>query len=243
MPANELEVFEVVKVNRRDIHGAPYNPRKITEGNRKRLKAGLKTYGNVQPIVVNKPTMNIVGGHKRLNEFDDLLRRPDYELTVAMINVSEKDEAAINVLLNNESVMGTWDIPALQNIKELYPDINYEDMGFDQSDINVMLLETSQENFDLVSDVVSEAKKEVKNAESYREAKKNQREAIKEAKEAGEADVTSIDYVIQIVFPNNHEKHEFMRKIHKPEKETYLKSSILLDIYNHVYDISVFGGE
>jgi hypothetical protein len=187
--------------------------------------------------------MNIVGGHKRLGEFDDIIRKPDYELTVSMINVSEKDEAAINVLLNNLSAMGEWDIPALQNIKEMYPDMDYEaDMGFDQSDIAVMLLETAKEDFDLITDVVSEAKKE-KKSEDYREAKKNQREAIKEAKAAGEADVTSIDYVIQIVFPNNHEKHEFMRKIRKPEKETYLKSSILLDIYNHVYDISVFGGK
>jgi hypothetical protein len=230
MPVNKLENFTIEIVNRSDIHGADYNPRKITESARKKLRQGLKKYGLVQPIIVNKQTMNIVGGHQRINEMDTIIRKPDYQLSVAMINVSEKDEVGLNGFLNNQSAMGEWDITALQDIKELYPDMDYEaDMGFDQSDIDVMLLENAQDDFDLVSNTVSEAKKEAKNTETdYREAKKRQRETIKEAKAAGEADVTSVDYVIQIVFPNNHEKHEFMKKIRKPEKDTYLKSSIYL---------------
>jgi 23S rRNA G2445 N2-methylase RlmL len=132
MPANKLENFTIEIVNRRDIHGADYNPRKTTESARKKLRAGLKKYGLVQPIVVNKQTMNIVGGHQRINEMDTIIRKPDYQLSVAMINVSEKDEVGLNVFLNNQSAMGEWDITALQVIKELYPDIDYEaDMGFD----------------------------------------------------------------------------------------------------------------
>lgn len=246
MKANKLENFTIEQINRQDIRGADYNPRKITESARKKLKQGIKRWGAVQPIVVNKRTMTIVGGHQRIQAMDDILRKDNYELSVAMIDVDEKDEVSLNVFLNNSNAQGEWDILALQSIKDAFTDIDFEsDLGFDQSDIDILLYDDKreeQEEFDIMTDVVSKAKKDNK-TEEYREAKKKARQDIKEAKEAGEADVTSIDYVIQIVFPNNHEKHEFMRKIRKDPKEKYLKSSILLDIYNHVYDISVFGGK
>jgi len=241
MGANQLENFEIVKVNRRDIHGADYNPRKISESARKKLRAGLKKYGLVQPIIVNKPTMNVVGGHKRLEEMDTIIRKPDYELHVAMINVSEKDEVSINVFLNNQSAMGEWDVFALQDIKGMFPDIDYEaDMGFDESDINILFGRQEEER----KLIENQAEAEEFTPDAFREAKKKSREKAKaENKNGDSCNLSESDYVIQIVFPNNHEKHEFMKKIRKPEKETYLKSSILLDIYNHVYDISVFGGE
>jgi len=241
MGANKLENFEIVKVNRQDIHGADYNPRKISEAARKKLRAGLKKYGLVQPIVVNKPTMNVVGGHRRLEEMDTIIRKPDYELHVAMINVSEKDEVSINVFLNNQSAMGEWDVFALQDIKEIYPDIDYEvDMGFDESDINI-LFGRQEEEEKLIEE---QSKAEEYTSDTFREIKKKTRQKAKADNENGDSyNLAESDYVIQIVFPNNYEKHEFMKKIRKPEKETYLKSSILLDIYNHVYDISVFGGK
>jgi hypothetical protein len=241
MGANQLENFEIVKVNRRDIHGADYNPRKISESARKKLRDGLKKYGLVQPIIVNKPTMNVVGGHKRLEEMDTIIRKPDYELHVAMINVSEKDEVSINVFLNNQSAMGEWDVLALQDIKGIFPDIDYEaDMGFDESDINI-LFGRQEEEQKLIEE---QAAAEEFTPDTFRETKKKIREKAKSESKGGDSyNLAESDYVIQIVFPNNHEKHEFMRKIRKPEKETYLKSSILLDIYNHVYDISVFGGK
>jgi hypothetical protein len=245
MPANKLEAFTIEVISRKDIQEAEYNPRTIKESARKKLRKFLKEKGSWSPLVSNKRTMTLVSGHQRLAIMDSLLRKDDYNLTMSVVDVDKNTEVSGNVFMNNQSAMGEWDIMALQDIKEIFPEIDFEaDMGFDQSDIDVMLLEKTQEDFNLISDVVSEAKKEEKNTENdYRDAKKRQRETIKEAKAAGEAGVTSIDYVIQIVFPNNHEKHEFMKKIRKPEKETYLKSSILLDIYNHIYDISVFGSK
>jgi preprotein translocase subunit Sss1 len=247
LKANKLEAFEIVKVNRQEIHGADYNPRKITEAARKKLKAGYKRWGNVQPPVVNFRTMNIVGGHQKIKVMDDLIRRNDYDLTVAMVDLDEKEEIALNVFLNNPSAQGEWDIMLLQDIKQQYPDIDYvEDMGFDQSDIDVMLLDTAKEEFDLVTDTVSEAKRETKKAktsEDYRASKKEARETAKAENDMGMGAVDTIDYVIQIVCRNNQEKREIMRKLRKPEKEKYLKSSILYDIQNGVYDLSVLGGK
>ena len=104
MGANKLENFTIEKINRNEIHGADYNPRKITESARKKLKQGMKKWGAVQPIIVNKRTMTIVGGHQRIDAMDQILRKNDYELSVAMIDVDEKDEVSLNVFLNTQVI-------------------------------------------------------------------------------------------------------------------------------------------
>jgi hypothetical protein len=245
MRANKLEAFDIEVINRKDIHGADYNPRKITESAKKKLRKFLKEEGQLEPLTLNKRTMTLVSGHQRLAIMDTLLRRDDYNLTMSVVEKDEKSEVKCNVFMNNPSAQGEWDIMLLQDIKQQYPEIDYvEDMGFDQSDIDVMLLDTAKEEFDLVTDTISEAKKETKKAkEGYREAKKEARETAKAENDLGMGAVDTIDYVVCVTFPNNREKREFMRKIRKPEKEKYIKSSILLDIQNGVYDISVLGGK
>jgi hypothetical protein len=99
-------------------------------------------------------------------------------------------------------------------------------------------------------DPVKEAKKEAGKSkpqqemkpEDFRRMKAEQREKEKE-RQADRHELSDLDYTLTVVFPNNHEKRDFMRKIRKDPKEKYVKSTVLLDLYNRVYDISVFGGE
>ena len=239
MPANKLESFTIEIINRRDIHGADYNPRKITESAKKKLRKFLKENGLWSPLVLNKRTMTLVSGHQRLSIMDSLLRKDDYNLTMSVVDVDEKTEVSGNVFMNNQSAMGEWDIFALQDIKGIFPEIDFQaDMGFDESDINILFGKQEAEQKLIEQQAIADDF----TADSFREAKKQSRQKAKKDNESGDSyNLAESDYVIQIVFPNNHEKHEFMRKIRKPEKETYLKSTVLLDIYNHVYDISVFG--
>ena len=241
MPVNRLENYEIVKVNRKDIRGVDWNPRKITESARKKLRAGIKKYGIVQPIIVNKRSMNIVGGHQRIEAMDSLLRKEDYDLQVCLVDLEEKDEVSLNVFLNNPSTQGEWDVLALQDLKGIFPDIDYQtDMGFDESEINILFGQQEEEQ----KFVEEQAKAEEYTPDTFRDIKKKNREKAKAENQNGDSyNLSDSDYVIQIVFPNNHEKHDFLKKIRKPEKEVYLKSSILLDIYNHVYDISILGGK
>jgi hypothetical protein len=239
MPANDLEAFTIETINRKDIHGADYNPRKITESAKKKLRKFLKENGLWQPLVLNKRTMTLVSGHQRLDIMDSLLRKDDYDLTMSVVDVDEKLEVSGNVFMNNQSAMGEWDVFALQDIKDIFPDINFEDdMGFDASDISILFGQDSQK----LDEDQAEANEFT--PDTFREIKKKSRQKAKAENQDGTSyNLDESDYVIQIVFPNNHEKHEFMKKIHKPEKEKYLKSAVLFDIYNHVYDISVLGGK
>jgi hypothetical protein len=238
MGANTLEAFTIETVNRKDIHGADYNPRKITESARKKLSKFLKTNGLWSPLVLNKRTMTLVSGHQRLEIMDALLRKDDYDLTMSCVDVDEKTEVSGNVFMNNTSAMGEWDILALEDLHIEFPDIDFEaDLGFDKADIDVMF------DFDMEQEEQKAEQEKAREytADTFREIKKKTREKARSENAAGGSyNLAENDYSVTIVFPNNHEKHEFMKKIRKNEKETFLKSSVLMDIYNHVYNISVF---
>ena len=52
---------------------APYNPRTISQRQRDALRHQIERFGDVQPKVVNRKTMHIVGGNQRfIIETEDL---------------------------------------------------------------------------------------------------------------------------------------------------------------------------
>lgn len=239
MAVNKFEKFVFQKVKRSEIHEADYNPRKISDAARKKLKRGMKTLGLLAPVIVNKNTMNIVAGHQKIGIMDEENKYPvkDYELTVAMVELSETDEVKANVLLNNQAAMGEWDIPALESLGELFPDIDFEmDLGFDTSDIDIMFGKGFKDKPAEKKEIEQKTAEFSKN--DFREMKKKQRKKAKEENEEnGAYHLVDNDYSVTFVFPNNREKQKFMEKIKKPQKETFLKSTVLYDIYNQVYKI------
>lgn len=141
---------ESVELNRSAIHFADYNPRKLSEESRKTLKRGIKKFGLVGGIVVNKRTgLTVVSGHQRLSVMDELQKFPenDYRIRVDVIDVDEKQEKELNILMNNPNAQGSWDYDALARIM---PDIDYKDAGLTDADLNMIgcdfLLQTEEEN-------------------------------------------------------------------------------------------------
>jgi len=238
MAIDKMQKFKMTTLSRSSIHEADYNPRTIGAEARKKLKRGMKTLGLLTPIIVNELTMNVVAGHQRLSIMDEENKYPekDYELTCSMVNLSEENEVKANVLLNNQAVMGEWDMTMLGSLKELFPAIDYEaDFGFDSSDLDIMFGVREPK-------IKSKAEIETKAAEytkeDFREMKKEQREKAKEQNEEnGSYHLNDNDYAVTFVFPNNREKAKFMKRCKKPQKETHLKSTVLFDIASGVYNI------
>ena len=88
---------EAAELNRSAISFASYNPRKIDDEARKTLKRGIKKFGLVGGIVVNKRTgLTVVSGHQRLSVMDELqkydltTKENDYKIRVEVIDVDEK---------------------------------------------------------------------------------------------------------------------------------------------------------
>ncbi len=145
---------ESVELKRSAIRFASYNPRKISEESRKTLKRGIKKFGLVGGIVVNKRTgFTVVSGHQRLSVMDELqkynhdTKENDYRIRVDVVDMDEKSEKELNILANNPNAQGTWDYDAL---RELVPDIDYRDAGLTDADLNIIgcdfLLQTEEEN-------------------------------------------------------------------------------------------------
>ncbi len=83
---------------------SPYNPRNIDESELAALKLSLQTYGVVEPIVVNRKTKRIVGGHQRVRAAHDLGRKT---LPVVWVTLTEAEEKKLNLALNR--IQGVWD--------------------------------------------------------------------------------------------------------------------------------------
>ena len=104
-----------------DLHPADYNPRKdLRPGDRQyeKLANSIEEFGYVEPIVWNRRTGNIVGGHQRLKV---LIARGETELQVSEVDLSPEDEKILNVQLNK--IKGRFDneklIALLDELHEL----------------------------------------------------------------------------------------------------------------------------
>lgn len=130
----QYQQFTTETVHRSVLKGAPYNPRHLTHKAKLKLREALKRVGLVQPIVWNKRSGNIVGGHQRIGQLDALEGSGNYMLTVAVVDVDIAREKELNVLLNNvENVGGEWD---LEKLKTLLTDADLDmlNTGFDAAE-------------------------------------------------------------------------------------------------------------
>lgn len=85
---------------------SPYNPRKISDDSKAGLRASIDKFGLVQEIVVNRRTMHIVGGEQRASV---LRERGDVDVPVTLVDLSDDEEKALNVTLNNPHIQGEFD--------------------------------------------------------------------------------------------------------------------------------------
>lgn len=86
---------------------ADYNPRKdLKPGDLEyeKLKRSLEEFGYVEPVIWNKITSHVVGGHQRLKV---LLNMGITEVECVVVEMDAEKEKALNVALNK--ISGDWD--------------------------------------------------------------------------------------------------------------------------------------
>ena len=93
-----------------ELKPAPYNPRKSNEKQEADLKQSLEKFGVVEPIIFNKQTGYIVGGHFRVRELKKLGYK---EVECVVVDLSEEDEKELNIRLNANT--GEWNWEELAN--------------------------------------------------------------------------------------------------------------------------------
>jgi DNA modification methylase len=132
---------------------APYNPRvELRPGDPvfEQLKRSVETFGPVEPIVWNRRTGHVVGGHQRLG----VLRHLGWErVEVVEVDLDEVKEKALNLALNK--ISGAWDEPKLaQLLGELggVPDLDLALTGFGSEEITELLARVEAANAPLGDD-------------------------------------------------------------------------------------------
>lgn len=187
------ERYEIEEIQRRQIRNAAYNPRKISREAREKLRKGLEAHGLVSPLTWNRRTGNLVSGHQRIAQIDQIEGTQDYTLKIAVIDVDEKQEKEINVLLNNKAAQGEFDIDMLA---ELIEDIDYSAAGFDAETIEDILGEI---DIDMMTDEDVE-----KRRDSYEEGI-----AHRKRMQAASYRENNIEFYTNIIFPDKGKRAEF----------------------------------
>lgn len=139
---NELKTV-YVKIN--ELHGSDYNPRKWDKKSLEDLKQSIKSFGLVDPIILNghKDRMNVViGGHMRIAACKELAID-----TVPAVYILVEDldrEKELNIRLNKNR--GEFDLELLAEFDESL----LKDIGFSSEELDdVFDVEQKVEIFDL----------------------------------------------------------------------------------------------
>lgn len=116
-----------------DLNRAAYNPRSDLipgDSEYESLRRSISTYGLLIPVIWNKRTNNVVGGHQRLTVLEN---EGETEVDVSVVDLNPIQERQLNVALNK--IEGGWDEEKLGALlEELGDDATLT--GFNQQEID-----------------------------------------------------------------------------------------------------------
>jgi DNA modification methylase len=140
--------MKIEKMKTKNLIPADYNPRKdLKAGDPEydKLKQSIQEFGYVEPIIWNKTTGRVVGGHQRLKV---LLDMGVTEVDCVVIEMDEDKEKALNVALNK--ISGDWDkdklmllITDLQGV-----DFDVSLTGFDAAELDELFKDSLKEGIE-----------------------------------------------------------------------------------------------
>lgn len=162
MDTSERDLFQeaqYIEVPLADMKLADYNPRlDLQPGDiaYERLKKSVIRFGLLQPIVWNKRTGNIVGGHQR---YKILAQMGAESVVCAVVDKSLEDEMAANTAMNKAS--GRWENTLL---KEMFDNmdkasVDFDAIGFDKDEVDHILTQLDQLADDEIFDIDMESEK------------------------------------------------------------------------------------
>lgn len=137
--------MEIIKKNVDELLPADYNPRKdLKPGDPEyeKLKRSIEQFGYVDPVIWNKRTGCVVGGHQRLKVLKD---SGITELECVVVDLPLEKEKALNIALNK--ISGDWD---KEKLALLITDLQGTDLdvsltGFDTDELDMLFRSSRQD--------------------------------------------------------------------------------------------------
>ena len=146
--------MEIQRIPAARLNPAAYNPRvdlKPGDKEYEKLKRSINEFGYVEPVIWNRQTGNVVGGHQRLKVLMDLGQT---EIDCVVVDLDLAREKALNIALNK--IQGDWDEDKLAAIMADF-DAEAFDVsltGFDANEVDALLNrfyshEAEEDDFDV----------------------------------------------------------------------------------------------
>lgn len=137
--------MNIEKLNIALLIPADYNPRKdLKPGDPEyeKLKRSIEQFGYVEPVIWNKTTGRVVGGHQRLKILLDLGLT---EVECVIVEMDEDKEKALNIALNK--ISGDWDKDKLALLIEdlQVSDFDVSLTGFEPAELNELFKDSLKE--------------------------------------------------------------------------------------------------
>jgi DNA modification methylase len=132
--------MEIIKIGVDEIKPAPYNPReeqKPGDPVYEKVKQSIETFDLVEPLVWNRRSCNLVGGHLRLKV---LIEKGVKEVDVSVVDLSPVKEKMLNIALNK--IQNRFDDEKLSMVIteiEQCPEFDISQTGFDMPELSEIL--------------------------------------------------------------------------------------------------------
>tara|TARA_R110002020_G_scaffold164573_1_gene351381 strand:- start:21911 stop:22414 length:504 start_codon:yes stop_codon:yes gene_type:complete len=139
--------MKIEKINIFKLRPATYNPRQITKKQYNDLKDSIVKFGIVDPIIINKNNMTVIGGHQRLQVCKELKHT---EIDCVVLDLSQEEEKELNIRLNKSG--GSWNMDILANefeINEL-KDWGFKDVDFGFNIDKIDIKEEDKQNYYII---------------------------------------------------------------------------------------------
>lgn len=139
------------------LNEAGYNPRRMSEDDRQKLRRSIIEFGLVDPIIVNiRDGKNvIVGGNQRYAMAKELGYT---SVPVVQVDLDDDHEKALNLALNK--ISGDWDRSLLSELLQdlMDSDLDIDLSGFTEEEINGILKDTEvfEPDDDLLDSLIEE---------------------------------------------------------------------------------------
>lgn len=122
------EAYKTMRLN--DLVEDPHNARLHDMQNLTAIRASLLRFGQVEPLVVQTKTNQVVGGNGRLQ----VMRALGWETAeVREVDLDDKEAIALGLALNRTAELATWDETMLRAHLKALSDADFDVGGFSLS--------------------------------------------------------------------------------------------------------------
>jgi|GEM_PF-1583868 len=241
-----------------DLRPAPYNPRRISKAALSELAKYMKEYGDLSGVVWNRRTGHLIGAHQRTKNFPKsakitsipqmtgdneeygFVEAKGHKWTVRIVDWDVEREKRANIIANNPTIQGEFDLPQLADIlKDIgfytvgFTPMDIEVSDFSDEDINAILGRPSIMDESQEPDEVKEAIDELEDIQrAGNEAKKTQPGDFKDSigtkirREMRDRQ-EDMNYYRTVVFQSDAEAEQFMNMLGYPGDRRYIDGKFL----------------